>query len=436
MKKLFFSLSFLLLLLNAPARAVTISSQTFGTYIAGCAGYFETLSTWTAQVAISTSSNIVYERSNVDIWTAIEPTEDVFNWSTLDSEVGVSTNPSNGFIFTVPILNTIWGKPISNSLSAGSTHSPEAILVRYSRFLKALAQHYNGVITRWEIWNEPNLPGAWAGETNPSAAEYVQLLATAYYTLKSVNPNNFVIMGAVAGPEVDGVAGGHSMVWFDAFLKAGGANYLDAINMHNYGSNVQSAPTTSPVLAFLNMKSEMNKWNVSKPLWVTESGYTADNFWLSVSTTVNENAKADFLVKDFAYLVSQSNMGPIYWHALRDCSATEVAPFFDFGLYNHDLVSFPAATALAGFQDRLINYTPDGFVSQSGLNILQFHNGATIRWVAWSAQAQATTGLTIPGGFSSAGERDGFNTFLSSYTAAQWPAVSISTTAVYLEMVP
>lgn len=407
----------------------TVTAAKFGTYLAGCDGYFETNSTWSAHVAISTTVGIGYGRSNVDVWTNIEPMEDIFNWATLDAQIGIATTTTSGFLFTIPIFNTIWGTPIPNSLGS-STHNPEAILVRYGRFVKNLAAHYHGTITAWEVWNEQNLSGAWAGESKPSPAEYINFLKTAYWILKQDNPSNTVVMGAVAFPESTG------RDWLDKFFSLGGANYLDAVNMHPYGSNVQSNPNSAPTVAYNNIHGLMTKYGVNKPLWITETGYAADNFWVGVSTTVNENSKATYLVEAFAYDFSTPGIGVIFWHALRDCSATELAPFLDFGLYNHDLVAFPAATALIGFMDRFLNYVPDGDVSQPGFQIYQFHNGATVRQVAWSTSGVPATGMTIPNIYTKAGIRDMFNTFTASNTVAQFPTVSISTTPIYLEMVP
>lgn len=61
----------------------------------------------------------------------------------------------------------------------------------WANFVSRLAQHYQGRIRHWVIWNEPDVwDPAHPGSTwNGAEADYVQLLKTAYLSIKAVDPS-------------------------------------------------------------------------------------------------------------------------------------------------------------------------------------------------------------------------------------------------------
>jgi beta-glucosidase/6-phospho-beta-glucosidase/beta-galactosidase len=51
----------------------------------------------------------------------------------------------------------------------------EATMAAWKAFTAALAEHFKGRVTHWEIWNEPNITGFWK-PGKPDAASYVKLV--------------------------------------------------------------------------------------------------------------------------------------------------------------------------------------------------------------------------------------------------------------------
>lgn len=405
-------------LIPTQSSVLVSTSNFFGTYVAGCAGYYETISTWNAQVALSTTVFFNTARTNTDVWTALEPQEGRFNFATMDQEIAISTTAGMDFIFTLPIYNSIWGYPKNQP----TTHYSEGIMLRYYDFVKHMCDHYKGVVHNWEVYNEANL--SWNGEGSPVAAEYYDILKTAYIAIKNSDPTNLVLLGGLAFPE-------SQTSWIDSLLARGGGNYFDIYNIHMYADN----PTPGWAQGLGNSYAEMNKYGISKPIWITETSQTGSHY-ISGTQAQNEDMKAVWLVENFALALSTASIQRVLWHTLRKCGqelSTPVIPNYDFGLYDFNLSSQPASNAWAGFNERFQNYTADGSTTAlTGLTNFQFHNGSTLRAIGW-APSGTVTGLTVPSAYASIGLRDKFDNFISSYTTAAFSSVIITTQPVYFE---
>jgi hypothetical protein len=87
-----------------------------------------------------------------------------------------------------------------------------------------------------EVWNEPNIDREWpAGSIN--GGTYTQMLARAFNSIKSKNPNTLVISGAPAPTGFFGAAGCGSGgcnddVFMQQMAQAGAAQYMDCVGLH------------------------------------------------------------------------------------------------------------------------------------------------------------------------------------------------------------
>jgi hypothetical protein len=104
---------------------------------------------------------------------------------------------------------------------------------QYAEFVAGLATTVDAI----EIWNEPNIDVEWpTGDI--SAADYTQLLATAYAAIKQANPGAMVISGALAPTGGFTGSGGCSAQGCndDRYLRemfaAGAKDYMDCLGMH------------------------------------------------------------------------------------------------------------------------------------------------------------------------------------------------------------
>jgi LysM repeat protein len=115
----------------------------------------------------------------------------------------------------------------------------------YVEFLRGVAALGPDAI---EVWNEENIDFEWpAGEIDP--ASYVNnMLAPAYYAIKSANPNVMVIGGALAPTGFDnGVNAWADNRYLAGMAAAGAARYMDCIGVHhNAGATSPSATSGHP----------------------------------------------------------------------------------------------------------------------------------------------------------------------------------------------
>ena len=168
-----------------------------------------------------------------------------------------------------------------------------------ARFAGALARRYSGAfagpdggllpqVRRFEVWNEPNLPGFWMPQCRRgrggkaalvSPRHYSALLAASYREIKAANPGATVI-GGVAGPAgrspttcpKDGRAAVGSLDF--ARLVANERPPLDAWSLHLY-------PIGSPLQAFFvpswstlpQVTRQVDRISPGAPIHVTETGY-------------------------------------------------------------------------------------------------------------------------------------------------------------------
>ena len=127
--------------------------------------------------------------------------------------------------------------------------------------LRQIVAHFHNDVKYWEPRNEPNY--AYSG------ADYVNKeLKPFYQTVKSVDPSLKVL-----GPGVVTI-GPYGLNWIEDFLKAGGANYIDAFSFHAYNNVNGDLTLARQSLDALNaLLAKYGCGNIEK--WQTEQGYFA-----------------------------------------------------------------------------------------------------------------------------------------------------------------
>lgn len=130
----------------------------------------------------------------------------------------------------------------------------------YTHYLRDCLIRYGHLIGSWEIWNE--MDQMYASDGKAPAEEYVPLLASSYNTIKQINPNDLVLLGAI---------GDLNKPYFENLLAHGAADFYDITNLHFYSE--RNVPES--IVPFYNqVHSLLQKYNVTKPLWLTETGYS------------------------------------------------------------------------------------------------------------------------------------------------------------------
>ena len=122
----------------------------------------------------------------------------------------------------------------------------------------------NGKVIGFQIWNEPNMASNPENSTlqmTNNAANYVELLASAYNVAENLAPNKMVLNAATTAinqkfPE--------TLNYNKAMRDAGVLSFVDVYAFHYYGEQFENVIRGDGVRDFLN--------SLGVTLWITESG--------------------------------------------------------------------------------------------------------------------------------------------------------------------
>lgn len=194
------------------------------------------------------------------LWEGVEPAPGQHSESLLarhDARVAVLAAAG------IQILGLLdYGVEWSTGGGAPSTDEQRADFARYAAFM---AGRYRGVITHWEVWNEPNLEKFWHAEPDPEA--YGLLLRAAADALHAVDPGIRVAGGAVSGCSRDDRA------FLLRALAAAGPGACDIISIHPYSGESAWDRSDEPG-DVCSLRRELSEAGWTQPLWSTECGHS------------------------------------------------------------------------------------------------------------------------------------------------------------------
>lgn len=138
---------------------------------------------------------------------------------------------------------------------------------KWQNYLTATAAHFKGRVDDWEIINEVDW-GDWLkvkynNNNKELGAAYAKLLKAAYAAVKKGNPDSRVLYSGVAlmnGPFIEET--------FKADPEIG--KNFDVMNIHKYYGF--ELPEYALSDSMKKLKELMAKYNIDKPIWLTETG--------------------------------------------------------------------------------------------------------------------------------------------------------------------
>jgi hypothetical protein len=239
----------------------------------------------------------------------------------------------------VPLLatldyGTLWAHP-----GAANADYPPDDPQDYASYAAAVAARYQGKLSGYEIWNEPNNGVRfWQPTLSGDPVAYGTLLADAAKAIRVADPGAPVLLGGtVFTPQL--IEG--AIPWLGAAYAARPdlAKSFDVAGIHAYQAY---PPSTAPELgdgdtdAPLEDKIRMHAWLLAQnggagaPISITEIG------WPVQAGAVDPAAQARYLVRA-TILAARSGASGIYWYTLRDGpNPTAFPPEDAFGLLDHD----------------------------------------------------------------------------------------------------
>ncbi|MFO0759997.1 MAG: beta-galactosidase, partial [Byssovorax sp.] len=212
-------------------------------------------------------------------WFNAEPSEGVYDFSLFDAIVdGASARGLS--VLAVVGYTPEWAS--SGDLKGGGALNDVPKEGTYAAFVTAAVQHFQGKITHYELWNEPNLEQFFEGTPD----DYTKrVLVPGAAAVHAACPSCMVIAPGLA------TVGGKYDVWMDAALSAA-KDQIDIVSGHVYadfglGMSADNffnklerhrVLKSGDVVVFegpLSFKEVMDKHGVTKPFWLTETGREA-----------------------------------------------------------------------------------------------------------------------------------------------------------------
>jgi hypothetical protein len=351
-------------------------------------GFFDDPSfRWSAQTgpnlaaAAAAHSSIVHALVN---WAVVAPTQPAhplnggdpaYHLSDLDALVNSAEK------YDLQVLLTITGTPPWANGHQTANHPPTN-LNDLTQFAQMLANRYNGthpglgVVTRYSIWNEPNLgqflTPQYQGSKIVSPATYAKLFMAAYQGIKAGNRNALVAAGETSNrgrnrpsgnPGTDSVA---PATFAQMVAEAAPKLPLDAWATHPYPTNFVFGPgqkVAYPNVAFSTMErfgAALETWFHRKvPIWVTEYGEMTKP---ECACGVSYAQQAGDVRKAFAAAAADPYVQMFVWFVFRDQSTQTPMVWFS-GLENANGQKKPSyaafSSAAAGVVGQTQTVAPD-----------------------------------------------------------------------------
>ncbi len=203
-------------------------------------------------------------------------------------------------------------------------------------------------VNEWEIYNEP-LAGLFvSGYDNGSALNYFNMIRSASMIIKAKEPNATIVCfgGAQMYPaqSIEYEYPFYQQVW-----AYGASKYCDAISLHTYSLpyyNLNQTVIGNVTLAqFYNYTLFLYENLTGKPIWITETGITSNNW--TAGLNLSQQKQASFLNQDVILLSEHQYVKKIYWFDLEDAPSGGQ----EYGLLNGSMQPKPAWYSFLHFVD-------------------------------------------------------------------------------------
>ena len=202
-------------------------------------------------------------------WRDLEPAPGQLRLDGLDAQVGAAARAG------LPVMPVVLTAPAWAAEKPGNFNSHPARVSDYANFLAALARRYGRQgtfweqfpgppvpVTRWQIWNEPDLSPYWDQEKPGWQHTYLPLLRSAGAALHGVDPSARVVLAGLSN---------YSWSSLSKLYRAGGRGAFDIAAVNPFSRHV------SGVMEIVRRYREVMKANreSSKRLILSEVAWSS-----------------------------------------------------------------------------------------------------------------------------------------------------------------
>ncbi len=177
-----------------------------------------------------TSAQVTWVRQFA-YWNEIEPQEGQFHWNEWD-QISNELEKHPSLRLVVVFMNSpSWAQRDA----AKAVHSaPPADPADFGRFITAFTARYHKIVDYYQVWDEPNLAGAW-GNNPPQPAEYAALLSEAYRSIRRQDDTAMVIAAGLAPTAENGPLNISDWAYLRTLYDLGANAFMDAAAAKPYG---------------------------------------------------------------------------------------------------------------------------------------------------------------------------------------------------------
>jgi hypothetical protein len=236
-------------------------------------------------------------------WAQVEPADDAWDFSILDRAVGnIRSHGAQPLIVLGQTPAWAASEPTQAYYGPGANTMPRS-LAEWREYVAQVATRYRGTVSEYEIWNEPNVVGFWAGTPQQMA----ELARSAYEVIKGINPTATVTTPGFV------VRRPAQQSWFGRYLQTGAARYADVINVHLYPDSTSGPESLIPLMDY--PRKMMAALNITLPLWNTELNYgLATNAVAAKTLDLPDDTAGGYVLR--TYLLSKYlGVNRSYWYA-------------------------------------------------------------------------------------------------------------------------
>ncbi len=196
-------------------------------------------------------------------WGKCETTRGVYDFAWLDHIVDALLAAGIEPWFNVGYGNQLYLPDAPHPTAVGWTPiHDEGARAGWAGFTAALAQHFAGRVSWYEVWNEPDISAFWTPyESTPES--YTDLAILTAQSLRRGDRNAKVVGGAVAAALYH-----RGLEWIHGCFEHGLGEHIDAFSFHQYTPTPEREyETIAP-----SLKALVHSYRPGLPIWQGESG--------------------------------------------------------------------------------------------------------------------------------------------------------------------
>lgn len=250
-------------------------------------------------------------------WSVIEPSNDRYDWTEMDQIVSKANERDIdvlGFFYDQPSWSRVPGDANCNNLLKTRYPDPCAITdwAHYENFARDVADRYDGnhghgTLQYIGIWNEVQ------GFARMTADDYKSWLERGYRAVKEGNPNVIVALGSSLAPLDFATAGD----FLDVMLRDE-SQYFDIMDFHIYQTDDNAVGQT-----IADVKSRMDRYNVEKPMWITETAkFIVD---VPCNNLAWQQDEAQSVIRRYAQALG-NGVEAVFWYQFAERVTSEEDP--------------------------------------------------------------------------------------------------------------